>query len=122
MRPSLCQCSLQGSAYSPAVTVFQIKSVLYARPKIFPSVSPEIMIIIPSCVSLEANSMRRDTDTHMQHKHVTWLSAGEYALAVKQHNERHRGARFSQRIQNVGSGKTRRSCKEATHAAPSAAR
>lgn len=58
--------------------------------------------------------------TSMARGLVYWNMHGR-VLAVEQCNEQHQEAHFSQRIQNVGSGKTCQSCEAATHAAPSAA-
>lgn len=75
----------------------------------------------------EVSSMHCDvTGAHVQRKSVSRVEArGNMhggVLAVEPHNERHPGARLSQRIQNVGPGKTYGCCVEAAHEAPGAAR
>lgn len=134
----------QKSGYFPAVPGLLMQRVCYGSAEILPSLavrSPSIDLslfetipnynqVIPSaCISLDSGFdkwvrykvTRTPTCSTSIARGLVCRNMHGRVLAVEQCNERHQGAHFSQRIQNVGSGKTCRSCEAVTHAAPSAA-
>lgn len=134
----------QKSDFFPAVPRLLMQHVLHGSAEILPSLAvrfssidlslfetvPNHNQLIPSaCISLDTcldkwvrcKVTRTPTRSASMARGLVCRNMHGRVLAVEQCNERHQGAHFSQRIQNVGSGKTCRSCEAATHAAPSAA-